>query len=124
MNVILELQLRNVITAVIDEKKETFYKKENLFGSGFSCIVLQRMKLFFHTGDQIMKNKGWILFQCIQFLLFLGVIIFLLLREVDGHGAIQTFEARLASMIVWGMFYFGFLIFEWVIYWIVQSIKK
>lgn len=41
-----------------------------------------------------MKNKGWILFNGIQFLLFLGFAIFLLLRRVDGHGAIQTFEAN------------------------------
>lgn len=71
-----------------------------------------------------MKNKGWILFNGIQFLLFLGFAIFFLLRRVDGHGAIQTFEAKWMSLIVWLLFYFGLLLIEWGMYWIIQHIKR
>ena len=63
-----------------------------------------------------MKNKIWITFQIIQFLIFLVVSIFLFTRTVDGHGAIQTLEAKLISFAVWGIVYLVILSIEFLIY--------
>ncbi len=70
-----------------------------------------------------MKNKIWITFQIIQCLIFLGVSIFLFTRTVDGHGAIQTFEAKFISFVVWGVFFLFVLAIEWLIYFIVQRTR-
>jgi hypothetical protein len=60
-----------------------------------------------------MKNKDWIVFQIIQFIFFLCVSVFFFTRTVDGHGAIQTLDAKLISFAVWGIFYLGVLAIEW-----------
>lgn len=71
-----------------------------------------------------MKNKGWVTYQIIQFIFFLGVSIFLFTRTVDGHGAIQTLDAKLISFAVWGITYLVILVIEWLIYFIVRRSKK
>lgn len=70
-----------------------------------------------------MRNKGWIIFQVIQLLLFIGVSIFLFTRTVDGHGAIQTLEAKLISFAVWGIFFLVILAVEWIIFFITRRRK-
>ena len=70
-----------------------------------------------------MKNKDWIVFQIIQFIFFLCVSVFFFTRTVDGHGAVQTLEAKLISFAVWGIFYLGVLVIEWLIYFIVRRSK-
>lgn len=67
-----------------------------------------------------MKNKGWVIFQIIQFFCFLCVSIFLFTRTVDGHGAIQTLDAKLISFVVWGITYLVILSIEWLIYFITR----
>lgn len=71
-----------------------------------------------------MRNKGWIIFQVIQLLLFIGVSIFLFTRTVDGHGAIQTLEAKLISFAVWGIFFLVILAVEWIIFFIARRTKR
>lgn len=63
-----------------------------------------------------MKSKGWILFQAIQFIIFLCVSMFLFVRTVDGHGAIQTSEAKMISFVVWTIFYVFVLVIEWIVF--------
>ena len=60
------------------------------------------------------------IFQIIQFIVFLCVSVFLFTRTVDGHGAVQTLEAKLISFAVWGIFYLGVLVIEWLIYFITR----
>ena len=67
-----------------------------------------------------MKHKIWITFQIIQFIFFLCVSIFLFTRTIDGHGAIQTLEAKLISFAVWGITYLVIMAIEWIIYFFVQ----
>ena len=52
-----------------------------------------------------MKGKGWRTFQIVQFVVFLCFSVFLFVRPVDGHGAVQTPEAKLTSFAVWAIFY-------------------
>ena len=56
--------------------------------------------------------------------MFLCFSIFLFTRAVDGHGAVQTLEAKLISFAVWGIFYLGVLAVEWLIYLIVRLSQK
>ena len=42
-----------------------------------------------------MVSKSWKKFQIIQFMFFLCVSVFLFIRTVDGHGAVQTSEVKL-----------------------------
>lgn len=44
-------------------------------------------------------------------------------RTVDGHGAVQTLEAKLISFAVWGIFYLGTLATEWLAYFVVRRFK-
>lgn len=62
-----------------------------------------------------MRNKKWRVIQGIQLLIFLLVSIFLFVRNVDGHGAIQTIESKTISFLVWLAFYALILIIESVI---------
>ena len=71
-----------------------------------------------------MKNKGWIIFQIAQFIIFFGVGIFLVVRTVDGSGAEQTLQAKLISVAVWGLFYLGLFVMEWVICFIVYFVRR
>lgn len=70
-----------------------------------------------------MVGKSWKIFQIIQFLFFLCFSVFLFMRTIDGHGAVQTLEAKLISFAVWGIFYLGVLAIEWLIYFIVRRSK-
>ena len=70
-----------------------------------------------------MVGKSWIIFQIIQFIFFLCFSVFLFMRTIDGHGAVQTLEAKLISFAVWGIFYLGVLAIEWLIYFIVRRSK-
>ena len=70
-----------------------------------------------------MASKSWKTFQIVQFVFFLCVSVFLFIRTVDGHGAVQTLEVKLISFAVWGIFYLGVLAIEWLIYFIAQRFK-
>ena len=72
----------------------------------------------------IVENKGWRIFQIIQFILFLCISVFLFIRTVDGHGTVQTLGVKLISFSVWALFYLGILAIEWLIYCIVRHAKK
>lgn len=71
-----------------------------------------------------MKNKGWVILQIIQFIVFLCVSVFLFTRTIDGHGAIQTLDVKLISFAVWGVTYLVILVIEWLICFIVRRSKK
>lgn len=71
-----------------------------------------------------MKNKGWVILQIIQFIVFLCVSVFLFTRTIDGHGAIQTLDVKLISFAVWGVTYLVILVIEWFICFIVRRSKK
>lgn len=70
-----------------------------------------------------MVSKNWKIFQIIQFVLFLCVSVFLFMRIVDGHGTIQTLETKLISFTIWGIFYLGLLVIEWLIFFVVRYFK-
>ncbi|WP_455139826.1 DUF3923 family protein [Thermophilibacter sp.] len=70
-----------------------------------------------------MTSKGWRIFQIVQLVLFICFSVFLFARTVDGHGTVQTLEIRLISFAVWGIFYLGVLVIEWLVY-IVRHTKK
>lgn len=70
-----------------------------------------------------MVGKSWKIYQIIQFIFFLCFSVFLFIRTIDGHGAVQTLEAKLISFAVWGIFYLGVLAIEWLIYFIVRRSK-
>ena len=70
-----------------------------------------------------MVSKSWKKFQIIQFMFFLCVSVFLFIRTVDGHGAVQTLEVKLISFAVWGIFYLGVLAIEWLAYFIARRFK-
>ena len=70
-----------------------------------------------------MVSKSWKISRIIQFIVFLCVSVFLFTRTVDGHGAVQTLEAKLIRFAVWEIFYLGVLVIEWLIYFIVRRSK-
>ena len=47
-----------------------------------------------------MVSKSWKISQIIQFIVFLCVSVFLFTRTVDGHGAVQTLEAKLINRVI------------------------
>lgn len=59
-----------------------------------------------------MKNNKWRMFQVIQFILFLGISVFLFFRKVDGSGAENTVDVKLISLAVWLGFYLLVLAIE------------
>ena len=71
-----------------------------------------------------MKHRGWLIFQIIQFVFFLGFSIFLFTRTIDGHGAVQTLEVKLISFAVWAVFFLAILAIEWIIFFITQRKKR
>lgn len=70
-----------------------------------------------------MKHRGWLIFQIIQFVFFLGFSIFLFTRTIDGHGAVQTLEVKLISFAVWAVFFLAILAIEWIIFFIARHKK-
>ena len=60
-----------------------------------------------------MKINKWRVFQTIQFVLFLGVSIFLFFRKVDGSGAENTTDVKWISFAVWLGFYLFLLALEY-----------
>ncbi len=71
-----------------------------------------------------MKKNKWRIFQAIQFILFLGVSIFLFFRKVDGSGAENTIEVKLISLAVWLGFYLFLLALEYGIRFLTRINKK
>lgn len=60
-----------------------------------------------------MKINKWRVFQTIQFVLFLGVSIFLFFRKVDGSGAENTTDVKWISFAIWLGFYLFLLALEY-----------
>lgn len=71
-----------------------------------------------------MKINKWRVFQTIQFVLFLGVSIFLFLRKVDGSGAENTTDVKLISFAIWLGFYLFLLALEYGIRFLTVIRKK
>ena len=71
-----------------------------------------------------MKNNKWRLFQAIQFILFLGISIFLFFRKVDGSGAENTADVKLISLAIWLGFYLFILAIEYGIRFLTKIGKK
>lgn len=71
-----------------------------------------------------MKNNKWKIFQVIQFILFLGISLFLLFREVDGSGAENTTDVKLISLGIWLGFYLFVLVVEYGIRLLIKICKK
>ena len=76
------------------------------------------------VGDGSMKTNGWKIVHIVQLVLFVCFSVFLFLRPVDGHGAVQTPEVKLISFAIWTIFYLGVLVVEWLVYAIVRHSKK
>lgn len=60
-----------------------------------------------------MKISRWRVFQAIQFVLFIGVSIFLFARSIDGSGAVNTWNVKLVSFAIWLGFYLFMLALEY-----------
>lgn len=71
-----------------------------------------------------MKNNKWRIFQAIQFILFLGISIFLFFRKVDGSGAENTADVKLISLAIWLGFYLFILAIEYGIRFLTKIGKK
>ena len=70
-----------------------------------------------------MKSTKWKAVQIIQ-LIFVLVSIFIFIRSIDGHGAVQTTAAKMISFIVWLIFYLFVIAVEWIAYFIIKRSKK
>lgn len=64
------------------------------------------------------RFPSWTVFQLIQLAGFLAVLAWLIIRPVDGAGAVQTPEIRRVSALCWLGFYGLVLAVEWVPHWI------
>lgn len=64
------------------------------------------------------------MFQVIQFILFLGISIFLFFRKVDGSGAENTVDVKLISLAVWLGFYLLVLAIEYGVCFFTRIGKK
>ncbi len=71
-----------------------------------------------------MNISKWKIFQFIQFILFIGVSIFLFVRNVDGSGTVNTLNVKLISFGVWFVFYILVLAIEFGIYRVMKKSKK
>ena len=71
-----------------------------------------------------MKINKWRVFQTIQFVLFLGVSIFLFFRKVDGSRAENTTDVKWISFAVWLGFYLFLLALEYGIRFLTVIRKK
>lgn len=71
-----------------------------------------------------MKINKWRVFQTIQFVLFLGVSIFLFFRKVDGSGAENTIDVKWISFAIWLGFYLFLLAFEYGIRFLIVIRKR
>ncbi len=71
-----------------------------------------------------MNISKWKIFQVIQFILFMGVSIFLFVRTVDGSGTANTLNVKLISFGVWFGFYILVLAIEFGIYKVMKKSKK
>ncbi len=71
-----------------------------------------------------MNISKWKIFQFIQFILFIGVSIFLFVRNVDGSGTVNTLNVKLISFGVWLVFYILVLAIEFGIYKVMKKSKK
>ena len=71
-----------------------------------------------------MKGNKWRVFQTIQFILFLGVSIFLIFRKVDGSNVENTTDVKWISFAVWLGFYFFVLALEYGILFLTVIRKK
>lgn len=66
----------------------------------------------------------WNKVQIIQFIIFIGISIFLFVRSVDGSGAANTWDVRLVSFAVWLGFYLFVLALEYGIRFLTVIRKK
>lgn len=71
-----------------------------------------------------MKDSKWKIFQIVQFILFLGISIFLFVRKVDGSGAKNTADVKLISLTIWLGFYLFLLALEYGIRFLITINKK
>lgn len=71
-----------------------------------------------------MKNNKWKMFQVIQFILFLGISVFLFFRKVDGSGVENTADVKLISLAIWLGFYLFVLAIEYGVRFLTRIGKK
>ncbi|UBH14412.1 DUF3923 family protein [Macrococcus armenti] len=68
----------------------------------------------------------WWLVSTLEFLSFIGMLIFLWLREIDGSGAVQTTEIKLINIGVLALFYIIPFVIQliWLVLNLINSNKK
>lgn len=68
----------------------------------------------------------WWLVSTLEFLSFIGMSIFLWVREIDGSGAVQTTEIKLINIGVLAIFYIILFVIQliWLILKLINSNKK
>lgn len=60
-----------------------------------------------------MKMSGFKIFQIFQFIVFLGVSVFIFVRKVDGTEAENNFDVAFLNFSVWFGFYLFLLAIEY-----------
>lgn len=71
-----------------------------------------------------MKVSGWKVFQIIQFIIFIGVSIFLFVRKFDGTGVENTLDVAFTNFSVWLGFYLFLIALEFGIRFLCVINKK
>lgn len=68
----------------------------------------------------------WWLVSTLEFLSFIGMSIFLWLREIDGSGTVQTTEIKLINICVLAIFYIIPFVIQliWLVLNLINSNKK
>ena len=74
--------------------------------------------------SELVRLSGWRVFQIIQFVIFLFISIWLIVRNVDGSGAENTFDVKIISLSVWLGFYLFLLAIEFGIRFLFVIRKK
>lgn len=68
-----------------------------------------------------MKSRKWLIFQLIQFMIFVAMEAFLMVRSTDGARAAQTYDIWFFNL---AKFYIGLLAGEWIAFLTRQCRKK
>ncbi|GAB5054414.1 DUF3923 family protein [Pediococcus parvulus] len=71
-----------------------------------------------------MWYKRWWIVNAIWIILFISCTVFVMIRKVDGSGAVQTLQNRLLSLLVLGIFLVIVFICQLIIYMFLKHNNK
>ena len=68
--------------------------------------------------------KFWKKLHILQFMIFILGGVFLFIRNVDGHGVVQTIDLKALNFFIWFIIYMFILAIELGIYSLIKKTKK